>query len=55
MIKNNRDAYAQQCKEDLQLKSRIKDILILRNRVGSVVNDVFYLVKDEVRKVKDGR
>lgn len=55
MIKSNRDAYAEQCKEDLDLKARIKFILLNRYKVGAVVNEMFYLIKDEIKKAKENR
>lgn len=53
-MRAHKDTYANQCKEDMQLKSRIRDILLNKTKIGAITNEIFYLIQDEIQKVKKG-
>lgn len=51
-MKTNKNKYAAQSEEWIKLRSRIKDILLKKRTIGLAINELMYLIQDEVVKAK---
>jgi hypothetical protein len=53
-MKLNKNKYVTESNEWVQLRSRIKDILLNKRTVGLAVPAIMYIIQDEIVKVKKG-
>ncbi len=52
VIKINKSKYALQGEEWIQLRSKVKDVLLNKRNIGVIVNEIMYLLQDEIAKTK---
>lgn len=51
-MKINKNKYIAEGVEWIQLRSKIKDILLEKRNLGVIVNEIMYLLQDEITKAK---
>lgn len=51
-MKINKNKYAAQGEDWIQLRSRIKDILLNKRSIGTATQALMYLIQDEIVKSK---